>query len=199
MKIDGSNAKFTLGTPHAAFGAKLSVSLPPALQRSGAKGQVVVEYATSPNSTACQWLPAASTAGKRHPYLFTQCQAIHARSLLPCQDCPQSKCSWSGRVTAPEWATVLMSALQEGDGAPAGEGRRAFKWRQPVATCSYLIAIAVGELASRDISPRCRVWTEPSQLDAVAHEFAETETFLKTAEQARPSHRVVVSMRGLNY
>jgi hypothetical protein len=30
----------------------------------------------------------------------------------PPQDCPQSKCSWSGRVTAPEWATVLMSALQ---------------------------------------------------------------------------------------
>jgi len=33
--------------------------------------------------------------------------------------------------------------------------------------CSYLIAIAVGELASKDISPRCRVWSEPSQLEKV--------------------------------
>jgi hypothetical protein len=64
------------------------------------------------------------------------------------------------------------AAGQEGDGAAAPGGRRAWQWRQPVSTCSYLIAIAVGELASRDISPRCRVWTEPSELDKVAHDFA---------------------------
>ncbi|KAJ1473795.1 hypothetical protein T484DRAFT_1834847, partial [Baffinella frigidus] len=180
--VNGDTAKFALGHAHEAFGSKLTVSLPDKLQKSGAKGKVTIEYATSPSSSACQWLPAASTAGKKHPYLFTQCQAIHARSLLPCQDCPQSKCSWSGRVTAPDWATVLMSALQEGEGVAVGTGKKAFTWKQPVPTCSYLIAIAVGELASKDISPRCRVWSEPSQLDKVAHEFAETETFLTTAE-----------------
>lgn len=36
--------------------------------------QVVVAYATSPDSTALQWLDAAQTAGKKRPYLFSQCQ-----------------------------------------------------------------------------------------------------------------------------
>lgn len=85
VKVDGAPAKFSLGAAHEAFGSQLTIALPPALQAPGATGKVLVEYATSPHSSACQWLPAASTAGKRHPYLFTQCQAIHARSLLPCQ------------------------------------------------------------------------------------------------------------------
>ena len=33
----------------------------------------------------------SQTAGGAHPYLFTQCQAIHARALLPCQDSPAAK------------------------------------------------------------------------------------------------------------
>jgi hypothetical protein len=43
----------------------------------------------------------------------------------------------------------------------------------------------VGDLSSRDISKRCRVWAEPGIVDAVAYEFAETEEFLKTAEEVR--------------
>lgn len=40
----------------------------------------------------------------------------------------------------------------------------------------------VGELQSRDISPRVRVWSEPGVVDAAAYEFAETEEFLSAAE-----------------
>lgn len=52
---------------------------------AGSTARVVVLYHTSSRSSAVQWLMPSATAGKVHPYLFTQCQAIHARSLLPCQ------------------------------------------------------------------------------------------------------------------
>ena len=42
-------------------------------------------FKTSPEATALQWLDPSQTADKEQPYLFTQCQAIHARSLVPCQ------------------------------------------------------------------------------------------------------------------
>lgn len=47
--------------------------------------KVEVEYETSPSCSALQWLSPEQTAGKRHPYVFSQCQAIHSRSLVPCQ------------------------------------------------------------------------------------------------------------------
>ena len=47
---------------------------------------------------------------------------------------------------------------------------------------SYLIALAVGDLACRKLGPRSTLWTEPSMIEAGAFEFSETEEFLATAE-----------------
>lgn len=49
--------------------------------------------------------------GKKCPFLFTQCQAIHARSLLPCQDSPSVKITYSASVECPVSMTAVMSAL----------------------------------------------------------------------------------------
>jgi len=75
-----------------------------------------------------------------------------------------------------------MSALSKGSTKSEDGGKTTWHWEQPVPTSTYLIAICVGDLASRDISDRCRVWSEPGIVDAVAFEFSETEEFLKTAE-----------------
>jgi leukotriene-A4 hydrolase len=85
-----SPAAFALADAHPTLGACLTVALPPGLA-AGATGVVTLAFATSPDSSACQWLTPEQTAGGQHPYLFTQCQAIHARSLLPVQDCPAAK------------------------------------------------------------------------------------------------------------
>ena len=156
------------------------------------KCKVSITYTTSSDPvqcTAAQWLPPSQTAGKVHPYLFTQCQAIHARSLVPCQDLPGAKFTYDAAVTVPAWATAVMSALpgeeekvHRGKKSKNGGGSKVFHFRQPVPIPSYLLALAVGELAGHDVSPRCRIYTEPSVLEAAAFEFSQTEDFLKAAE-----------------
>lgn len=44
-----------------------------------------IEIKTSSKSEAIQWLAKSQTLGKKYPFMFTQCQAILCRSLIPCQ------------------------------------------------------------------------------------------------------------------
>lgn len=159
--------------PH--LGQQLSITLPNHLDK------VTVHYQTTTKSSAVQWLPPEQTAGRKYPYLFTQCQAIHARSLIPCQDRPGVKTSYSAHVTVPEWATCVMSAVMK-DVKGKG-GKKVYYWDQAIPISSYLIAMAVGELSKIDISKRCAVWSEPFMVDQAAYEFAQTEDFLKIAEE----------------
>ena len=57
-----------------------------------------IDYETSSNCTALQWLDPEQTAGKRQPYVFSQCQAIHCRSMVPCQDTPSVKMPYTAEV-----------------------------------------------------------------------------------------------------
>eukprot|EP00578_Thalassiosira_sp_NH16_P013078 CAMPEP_0181123014 /NCGR_PEP_ID=MMETSP1071-20121207/25639_1 /TAXON_ID=35127 /ORGANISM="Thalassiosira sp., Strain NH16" /LENGTH=162 /DNA_ID=CAMNT_0023208059 /DNA_START=53 /DNA_END=537 /DNA_ORIENTATION=+ len=96
--------------------------------------------------------------------------------------------TYEARVTVPSWATAVMSALSKDIDKTATvtetqNGDKVHEFSQPVPIPSYLFALAVGELDSREISPRCRVWSEPSMVDAVAFEFSQVEDFLKAAEE----------------
>jgi leukotriene-A4 hydrolase len=94
--------------------------------------------------------------------------------------------TYDARVTVPRWATAVMSALSKENGVESDgddRGDRMFEFSQPVPIPSYLCALAVGELGSIDVSPRCRVWSEPSMVEAVAYEFSQVEDFLAAAER----------------
>ena len=173
--------------PHA-FGSALTISL---TEMVGADGGVLpqgdillaIHYRTASDSIALQWLTPEQTAGKQYPYVFSQCQAIHARALLPCPDAPCAKVGYSARLTVPEWATAVMSAPAAGrERLPDGTKHR-FDFEQEVPIPSYLLALAVGELESRVVGPRSKVWAEPSVVDAAAYEFSETESFICAAEK----------------
>lgn len=178
--IDGEPLDFKLDPPvkeKPHLGQRLSIALP---EHTTDSCRVTIIYQTTKECSAAQWLPPAQTAGKKYPYLFTQCQAIHARSLLPCQDRCGVKMTYNAIVTVPSWATCVMSALLES--SKSVDGKKVYSWQQPVPISSYLFALAVGELEKIDISKRCAIWSEPGVVKAAAEEFSETEEFLTNAE-----------------
>ena len=81
---------------------------------------MAVHYATSPESSALQWLPKECTAGKKLPYLFSQCQAIHARALVPCADTPSAKFTYDAAAAEQAESAVLAAPWPATPGVGSG-------------------------------------------------------------------------------
>lgn len=138
VTVDGEEAKYSYDGELGPLGRKLCVQIPAALRVEGRIFDITFRYATDATASAVQWLDANGTKGGLRPFVFTQSQAIHARSLFPCMDSPAVKIPYSAEIKAPAWCTVLMSALQiAGDGVQSN-GQKIFKWKQPVPTPAYL-------------------------------------------------------------
>lgn len=158
-------AGFRLGAADPILGAPLTIDEP-------AGDWVRVHYATSPEASALQWLAPEQTAGKRHPFLYTQSQAIHARSWIPLQDSPGVRVTFDAEIRVPAGLKAVMGAGRE-------DGR--FHMEQPVP--SYLIALAAGELEFRELGPRSGVYAEPDVVGRAAWEFADTEAMMSAVEE----------------
>lgn len=172
----GQRLPYALSAPDAILGARLRIDLP------GGVDRVRVRYRTSNHASALGWLEPAQTASGRHPYLFSQCQAIHARSVVPLQDTPRRRVTYTARIDVPVELRSLMAARFVARQAGAA-GRAVDQWQMPEPIPPYLLAFAVGDLVSRELSPRVRVWAEPAQLDAAASEFSGVEAMIEAAEQ----------------
>lgn len=171
---------------HPVLGSPLTISLPRPLARGDAL-RLVIEYATTDECTALGWLNASQTDSKRYPFVYSQCQAIHARSMIPLFDTPAVKATYSARVRST--LPVLLSARRTSppleDGVPEIDGREhQYEYDQPIAIPSYLIAIAGGELAFRSLGERTGIWAEPGMIERCEYEFREdAERMVRTAEE----------------
>jgi leukotriene-A4 hydrolase len=173
----GAAIPFELGDEDHILGRRLRLTLP------AGTTSVTIRYTTSPEAIALQWFAPEQTAGKRHPYLFSQCQAIHARTIVPIQDTPRVRVSYTAEVTVPDALKAVMSAGPAGARDDAASGTKTFLFEMPQPIPPYLLAIVAGDIDSRDLSPRARVWAEPELVDKVAWEFAEVESMIETAER----------------
>ncbi len=165
-----------LGPVDEALGRKMTILLP---RYRAKRFEIHIEYETSPGASGLQWLNARQTAGGEHPFLFSQSQAIHARSWVPLQDTPAVRFTYEARIHTPAGLRAVMSA--DNNPEARADGLYLFKMEQPIP--SYLLAIAAGNLEFGAIGPRTGVYAEPELLAASLSEFEDTEKMLEISEK----------------
>ncbi|NWZ05665.1 LKHA4 hydrolase, partial [Agelaius phoeniceus] len=182
VTVNGQDAQFAFGEKHSFKGTPLEITFPNELRR-GQEAIVEISFESSPQSSALQWFTPEQTSGKKHPFLFSQCQAIHCRAIFPCQDTPAVKLTYYAEISVPKELVALMSANRDGEGPdPEDSAHKVYRFSQNVPIPCYLFALVVGALESRKIGPRTLVWAEKELVDKSAYEFSEAEAMLKTAE-----------------
>ena len=174
---------YSLAPPDALLGQALRLELP-----AGA-GAVRIAYRTSPSAAALQWLAPAQTAGE-HPFLFTQSQAILARTWLPCPDSPGRRFSYEAtvEVLGPERGQLLaLMSATDNPQATAPDGR--YHFRQPQLVPAYLLALAVGRLNFAPLDARTGLYAEPATLARAQTEFGAMSEMVDAAEQLYGPYR----------
>jgi leukotriene-A4 hydrolase len=174
----GEPLAFHLDAADPILGRALHVALP------ADRRTVVVKYRTIPGAAALQWLRPSQTAGGKHPYVFSQGEAILTRTWIPTQDSPGVRQTYDARIVVPAALHAVMSAEQlTPDGEVLAGGRqRAFRFRLDKPVAPYLIAIAIGDIVFKAVGPRSGVYAEPSVVDKAAWEFADLEKMIEAAE-----------------
>lgn len=179
---DGSAAKFSLGDTVPYLGQSLTVTLP----TTNSKQQTInIFYSTIPTASALQWLEPSQTAGKKFPFLFTQSQAILARTWVPVQDSPGIRFTYSAMVKVPKGMLALMSA--ENPTEVSADGVYHFEMKQPVP--AYLLALSVGNIAFKSVGKRTGIYAEPEMLDKSVYEFTDMEKMVNAAEELYGPYR----------
>lgn len=189
VQVDGSDIRWKQRARQEPLGSPLDITLGRNVDK-GRSVKIVIAFATTDKCTALQWLDASPAIEKggydNKPYMFSQCQAIHARSMFPCFDTPAVKSPYSMAFRSP--ATVIASGLFRGAG-DFEDGTMRYIFEQPIPIPSYLCAVASGDLTSARIGPRSLVYREPPFIYETQREMEPLiERFIQAAESFLPSY-----------
>ncbi|KAF7519061.1 hypothetical protein G7054_g13236 [Neopestalotiopsis clavispora] len=181
VKINQKDSEWKLKDRVEPFGSPLHVSVPD----GAAKGQFVtldIEVATTADCSGLQWMTPAQTGNKKHPYVYSQCQAILARSILPCQDTPDVKSTFSFNITSA--LPVVASGVPQPPQGPNSEGETLYKFSQKVPIPSYLFALASGDLETARIGKNSVVAAGPEAIKGAQWELEDDmDKFLDIAQK----------------
>jgi leukotriene-A4 hydrolase len=163
--------EFRVSESHPIFGSALQIPI------TSKTSKVRIYYRTHPDSEALQWLKPEQTAGKTHPFLFTQSQAILARTWIPCMDVPEIRFTYTADIKCPQELLPLMSAINPT--SKNDNGIYSFEMPQPIP--SYLLALAAGDLVYRKTGDNSGVYAEPVMLDKSVNEFSDLDEMIKVS------------------
>jgi leukotriene-A4 hydrolase len=169
VQVDGQNSRFIIGEEQEFIGSPLSIDITPSTKK------VSITYKTQPGADAFLWVEGSED---ENPFLFTQSQAILARTWIPCQDSPGIRFTYNATVDVPQDLMALMSAVNPTE--KNAQGHYTFVMDQPIP--SYLLALAVGDVEFRSVGEHTGVYATPDLIDAAEYEFSEMEDLLIAAE-----------------
>lgn len=173
VMTDDTETKFQLGDSTPFMGKALKI---PVAEKTKT---VTVFYSTTPGAAALQWLSPEQTAGGKSPFLFTQSEAILARTWIPLQDSPGIRFSYDAIIHVPANLLAVMSA--ENPQEKNATGTYHFKMPQPVP--AYLMALSVGDFVFKSLDKRTGVYAEKVTIDKAANEFADLPKMVDAAEK----------------
>ena len=172
VAVDNKEVKFEIGPQDSILGAALIIPITPETK------EVSVAYHTLPESEALQWLSPEQTHDKKHPFLFSQSQAILARTWIPLQDCPAVRFTYDASIEVPPHLMAMMSA--ENPTTKSKDGKYTFKQTKPIP--SYLMALAVGDVEFASLGRNSGVYAEPGMLKKCVWELADMQGMIDSAE-----------------
>jgi aminopeptidase N len=180
----GEALTFNVGAADKFLGSPLKIALKPGVDT------IVIDYETSPNAAAVQWLSPEQTAGKRRPFLFTQGESILTRTWVPTQDSPGQRQTYDATIHTPAGMRAVMSAPTVASTETRdAQGRNVFRFRMEHPIPPYLIALAIGDIDFRPIGKNTGVYAEPSVVESAAREFAEVDQMIAAAEKLYGPYR----------
>ncbi|KAK4089846.1 leukotriene A4 hydrolase [Purpureocillium lilacinum] len=181
VNVNAKESKWELKPHSDPFGAPLHVSVPEGAPK-GELIDVAIDLETTDKCTALQWLTPAQTSNKKHPYMFSQCQAINARSIFPCQDTPDVKSTFTFKLTSS--LPVVASGVPVGDHTATPGTEKLYHFEQKVPIPSYLFAVASGDIVSARIGSQSVVVTGPEEVEACKWELEESmDKFMDVANK----------------
>ena len=169
---------FSFGETDEKLGTPLNISI---TFENNTEIQINIEFNTTPEGGAAQFLENSQTVGGDNPYFFTLSALTYGRELLPSQDTPAVKFPFYLGIKVMNPLKGMISGLYVKEENNTEDKTTTYYYEQKIPIPIYLIALVAGNIAERKINENISVYSEPEFVDQAYKEFNDTPTFLEYA------------------